>query len=127
MAGLTVGNAITPWNAHEADRGVTIKRFSAAAAAGDITTIQAAGAAATRHIVTHIGVDSDTAGENLAVVSGAEILRTLRMPVAGNYEFHFDPVLECNAAETLRLDKATTAAVTGEIHYVAGAVAGAQL
>lgn len=123
MAGLTLAPLIaadpTALDLYSsAQSGAYYRQFSAAGAAGDATTIQAAGAAGTRHIVTAIVADVDTAGETLAIKSASSVLVTLRFPVPDVYQIRFDPPLECGAAEALSLDKGTTAAINGRIYYI---------
>ncbi len=126
MAGLTVGTAETPYTSQALGQGIVAYPFTAAAAAGDATAVVAAGGAATRHIVTGILVDVDTAGETLKITGPTNGI-TLRFPVADTYNLKFDPPLECVANTALGLDKGTVATVTGFIYVKASAVSGTPL
>lgn len=123
MAGLTIDAAETPFTSQMRGQGVVTYPFTGAAAAGDATTVLAAGAAGTRHLVVGIQVDVDTAGEALAI-GGLTRAVTLRFPVVDFYNIVFNPPLECVAATALTLDKGTVAEATGRLHVKPSAQAG---
>ena len=120
---LTIGTVETPYNSQMRGQGVVVYPFTGAATDGTAINVLAAGAASTRHMVVGIRFDVDTAGETLAITGGTYAL-TFRLPVAGYYEYWFDPPYECVAATALALDKGLVAAVNGYIYVIPAAVSG---
>ena len=120
---LTIDTVATPYVSQVQDQGIVKYSFTGIAANGTATTVRAAGATGTKHIVTHLRVSVDTAGETLAI-GGPKRTITLYLPVAEFYQYTFDPPLECEAATALTLDKGTVAGVSGELHMIPAAANG---
>ena len=124
---LTIGTETACYVSQNQGQGIVYNTFIGAAANGTATTFKAAGAALTRHIITEILVDVDTAGETLAIISGSTTVFTMRFPVPDVYHLKFEHGLEMGIAEAIVLDKGTAAAINGRIWYKAAAINGIAL
>jgi hypothetical protein len=114
MAGITVG---TPVSMVGDGQGALLQvSLTAAAAAGDATTVVAA-ATGKYHQVHGLTVDTDTAGETIALKDGTTTLTTVRMVVPDLYVYRFSPPIQCSSGTALVLDKGTVGAIQGLLHY----------
>lgn len=114
MATFTLVTAIVPYASQWRDSGVTVVRFSSAAAA-TITTIADAGGAGTRHVIVAGRVSYEGAG-GFDICSAATTIDQIEFAARGTA---FLPVgLECAENEVLAFTNADAVATRGWVAWV---------